>query len=480
MKIGIDAIAYYVPQQYLPIEALAEARNIEYAKLNKGLGLTSMSFPDVDEDAATMGANAVLNLFTSEELDPGTVGRLYLGTESALDSAKPTATYILDLVEQQLAISHGANCLRNVDAVDMTFACIGAVDALENACLFVGQNPEKKAIIVASDLAKYNLGSTGEYTQGAGAVALVVSIAPSIISLGSDIGVATKGERDFFKPRRTHTKAALLVEAAALLGQELTIEDAEAKVTTASGFWGGNRMLRSYVEEPVFDGQYSNFAYVSRISEALENFGTKIKINPALDWDKVVMHLPYAFQGRRMLVNFYLDWMSANGKWEDVVAIMGSEKPTDKAAAKEWVRAFSKSDYYREYVAKALAPAERASSLIGNMYTASIFMGLLSMLCDAADKGEAIAGKTIGFMGYGSGSKAKVFQGTVEAGWSKVGQLDLFNALEKRSAVDFKTYELWHNERLTAPLSPAKSGFTFTGLRTEENQEYFRDYTFTA
>lgn len=480
MKIGIDALAYYVPQQYLPIESLAEARNIEYAKLNKGLGLTSMSFPDVDEDAATMGANAVLNLFTTEPLDPSTVGRLYLGTESALDSAKPTATYILDLVEQQLTGAHGANCLRNVDAVDMTFACIGAVDALENACLFVRQNPEKKAIIVASDLAKYNLGSTGEYTQGAGAVALVVSVNPSIVSLGDEMGVATKGERDFFKPRRTHTKAELLVEAAALLGQQLSMEDAEVKVTQAEGFWGGNRMLRSYVEEPVFDGQYSNFAYVSRISEALEHFGTKVKINPALDWDKVVMHLPYAFQGRRMLVNFYLDWMQANGKWQDVVAVMGSDKPADKGEAKEWVRAFSKSDYYRAYVAKALAPAERASSLIGNMYTASIFMGLLSTLCDAADKGEAIEGNTIGFMGYGSGSKAKVFQGTVEAGWAKVGSLDLFSALENRSPVDFKTYELWHNERLTAPLSPEKSGFTFTGLRTEENQEYFRDYTFTA
>jgi hydroxymethylglutaryl-CoA synthase len=239
-------------------------------------------------------------------------------------------------------------------------------------------------------------------------------------------------------------------------------------------------MLRSYVEEPVFDGQYSNFAYVSRISEALEHFGTKVNINPALDWDKVVMHLPYAFQGRRMLVNFYLDWMQANGKWQDVVAVMGSDKPSDKGEAKEWVRAFSKSDYYRAYVAKALAPAERASSLIGNMYTASIFMGLLSTLCDAADKGDDIEGNTIGFMGYGSGSKAKVFQGTVEAGWAKVGRLNLFSALEKRSPVDFKTYELWHNERLTAPLSPEKSGFTFTGLRTEENQEYFRDYTFTA
>ena len=101
-----------------------------------------------------MGANAVLNLFTTEPLDPSTVGRLYLGTESALDSAKPTATYILDLVEQQLTGAHGANCLRNVDAVDMTFACIGAVDALENACLFVRQNPEKKAIIVRLRLSK--------------------------------------------------------------------------------------------------------------------------------------------------------------------------------------------------------------------------------------------------------------------------------------------------------------------------------------
>ncbi len=56
MKVGIHAISYYIPTQYLPIKSLANARDIEYAKLNKGLGLTSMSFPDIDEDAATMGA----------------------------------------------------------------------------------------------------------------------------------------------------------------------------------------------------------------------------------------------------------------------------------------------------------------------------------------------------------------------------------------------------------------------------------------
>lgn len=80
-------------------------------------------------------------------------------------------------------------------------------------------------------------------------------------------------------------------------------------------------------------------------------------------------------------------------------------------------------------------------------------------------------------MGYGSGSKAKVFQGTVESGWNKVAKLKLFERLEDRIAVDFTTYENWHNEKLLTPIVPNKSAFILEGLRTEENQEYFRDYT---
>ena len=114
------------------------------------------------------------------------------------------------------------------------------------------------------------------------------------------------------------------------------------------------------------------------------------------------------------------------------------------------------------------------------MYTASIFMGLLSTLCDAADKGQNIEGNTIGFIGYGSGSKAKVFQGTVEKNWNKVARLDLFNTLENRTAVSFDTYENWHNERLDSAIIPDKKGFVFKGLRTEKNQEFYRDYTFNA
>ena len=94
MKIGIDAIDYYVPPIALRIDELAKARNIPTAKLEKGLGLHAMSLTDVNEDTASLGANALLRLIENNKIDPTTIGRIYLGTESAIDAAKPIKTFI--------------------------------------------------------------------------------------------------------------------------------------------------------------------------------------------------------------------------------------------------------------------------------------------------------------------------------------------------------------------------------------------------
>jgi hydroxymethylglutaryl-CoA synthase len=51
------------------------------------------------------------------------------------------------------------------NAVDFTFACIGGVDAMQNCIDYVTLNQTKKAIVVTTDLAKYDLNSTGEYTR---------------------------------------------------------------------------------------------------------------------------------------------------------------------------------------------------------------------------------------------------------------------------------------------------------------------------
>ena len=146
MEFGIDAIDYYLPRITLKISNLAEQRNIIPAKLEKGLGLRYMALADVNEDTASMAANSLLKLIQNNNIDPTTIERIYLGTESAVDAAKPTATYAVGTVERILSTKYGERCFKNCDVVDLTFACVGAVDALENCLDWVRVNPQKKLL----------------------------------------------------------------------------------------------------------------------------------------------------------------------------------------------------------------------------------------------------------------------------------------------------------------------------------------------
>jgi hydroxymethylglutaryl-CoA synthase len=60
-----------------------------------------------------------------------------------------------------------------------TFACIAGVDAIQNCLDFIKLNPDKKAIVVTTDIAKYDLNSGVVSTQGAGALAMLLSANPN-------------------------------------------------------------------------------------------------------------------------------------------------------------------------------------------------------------------------------------------------------------------------------------------------------------
>ena len=69
-KVGIDDMAIHFPRLYMDMEDFAAMRGADYSKLNKGLGLAAMAIPDVHEDTATMGANAVCRLIDRNGIDP--------------------------------------------------------------------------------------------------------------------------------------------------------------------------------------------------------------------------------------------------------------------------------------------------------------------------------------------------------------------------------------------------------------------------
>ena len=450
IKIGIDAISFYVPELYLPIKDLAIKRGIEYAKLNKGLGLEKMAIADTDEDTVSFCSNALIRLFEDNNLDPKEIGRIYLGTESALDSSKPTATYAVEMLEKKLEDKHGLRSLKNCDVLDMKFACIGAVDALHNSLDWVSNGINRKAIVIASDLSKYELDSPGEYTQGAGAVALLITKDPSILSIDSNWGIATKSENDFFKPRRSYNKSKLLNEVIEKLDLKNDKKNIR-KLLESSKFWGdNNEIVEIYKEEPIFDGQYSNTCYNDRMSEALDHFNQLKPTNFLKDWDHLIFHLPYAFHGRRMIFNNWINWIKNNNKMDELIKEIGPIKEDIKT----WKKLASKSNLYKDFIENKIAYGEKASTVIGNMYTASIFMSLLSMLSHCAKNNININKYRVGFISYGSGSKAKIFEGEVQADWkSKISFVKLFEKLEVRKKINIVDYEKIHKNQLQGPIS---------------------------
>ena len=424
MQIGIDAINFSLPKIHLAIETLAINRNIEPEKLTKGLGLQKMAILDIHQDVVTMAANAVYKIIKENQINLEELTRIYVGSESGVDSSKPIGSYIISILESQL----GAGKLSHCDVVDMTFACIGGVDALQNCLDYIKLNPNEKAIVVTTDVAKYDLESSGEYTQGAGSIAMLVTENPRIINFGKEFGVSTQGVFDFFKPRVSISK-----------------EEITGNSNNDNWFNILENEVTFYKEQPVFDGQYSNTCYINRIVEAYQRF--KQKTGKSYEnWHSILMHLPYCFQGRRTFIEII-----ANENPE-IIDKMDGETFKDK------IKSFSKSEDYKSLVQNKIYPSEIASSQIGNIYTGSIFLGFLSTLCYYLEKENSIVGEKFGFIAYGSGSKSKVFEGEIQKDWKNAFQnLNLFETLENSHGIDFETYLKVHKKEIkTSVLNPNK------------------------
>ena len=475
-KVGIDSISYYVPSLYVDIEELAQKRNIPSEKLVYGLGLKKMATPDFDEDAASIAANSLFKLISENNINPTEIGRVYLGTESGIDSSKPTSSYVVEILEEVFADKYGDRCFKNCDIVDLTFACAGAVDALQNCCDWVRNGDNRKAVVIASDIAKYELNSTGEYTQGAGSVSMLICEDPSIISFNGSWGVSTKGIGDFFKPRRQYKKSNILIEAAKILNKDISQDEADELLEKSqSKFWSdSNDIIEVYKEEPVFEGQFSNESYKARVYEAIEDFNSQNKRNILKEWESVIFHLPYAYHGRRMITDKWIEWMEINGDSELIYSEVG--KPVSNLD-KDWIKKVSKSNVYKNFVEQKIAPGEKASSEIGNMYTASIFMSFISSLNEAISDGKDLNNKKIGFISYGSGSKAKIFEGTIQNKWiNQIKKIKLFQNLDSRKKISIDIYEKLHRRKISSNINNNQGIIKLKRIDNGEFTEGLRNY----
>ena len=185
VRVGLSGFALYVPRYRVPLEAWCGWSGQSWSKVSNVVG-RSFRQPGRHESIYTMAANAVLRLIDAYEIDPTEVGMLAFGTESSTDNSAG-AVIVRGMVDAALEQTGRPRLSRQLEVPELKHACLGGVYALKAALRYLASDGRgRKAIVVCGDVAEYERGSSGEQTQGAGAVAMLVDEAPRLFSV--DLG----------------------------------------------------------------------------------------------------------------------------------------------------------------------------------------------------------------------------------------------------------------------------------------------------
>ena len=191
--IGIDYIELATSHHVVRLDDFAEANGTDPAKFHLGLGQDEFSFPAPDEDVVTMAAAAAAPIIERS----GTEGirTMLFATESGIDQSKAAGMAVhslLDLPSQ-------------MRVVEVKEACYSATAALQAAVGIVTRSPGQRVLVIASDVARYELDTPGEPTQGAGAVAMLVSADPKLLEIEPVSGLNSADVDDFWRPNDSTT-----------------------------------------------------------------------------------------------------------------------------------------------------------------------------------------------------------------------------------------------------------------------------------
>ncbi len=383
MTVGIEKMRFATSNLYLDMTDLAHARGEDPNKYLLGIGQTEQAVVPPSQDAVTLAANAAEQLLTKQER--AEIAEIIVATESGVDHSKSVAIYVQRLLELN----------RYARAIELKQACYSGTFGLMQARDYVSLHPDKKVLVIATDIARYGLNTSGEVTQGAGAVAMLVSANPQIAVINDDSQFMTADIMDFWRPV-DHDKALV-------------------------------------------DGKYSANVYRDFFKEVWQRYQDTTGLT-LTDFDAMVFHLPFTKMGLKAL--------------RDVLP------ETDEAHAASLLAAFEASRVY--------------SKRVGNLYTGSLYLSLLSLL---ANDTQLRGGQRIGMFSYGSGAEGEFFSLTLaptfKAGLDVLGMEKL---LDQRQQLSVPAYEelfegaLWGSANQIAQSEQDPAHFVLTGVQNQQRQ----------
>lgn len=170
--VGIEALNVYCGRTYVDVPTLFAARGLDDSRIDN-LMMVRKSVALHCEDAVSFAVNAAKPLVDglSEEERAG-IELLIVGTESGVDFGKSLATYVHD----HLGLP------RSCRLFEVKQACYSGTAAVQMAASVVAASPFEgvKALVISSDVARPVPHTYVEPSQGAGAVAMLISDSPKV------------------------------------------------------------------------------------------------------------------------------------------------------------------------------------------------------------------------------------------------------------------------------------------------------------
>ncbi|WP_144765772.1 hydroxymethylglutaryl-CoA synthase [Curtobacterium sp. 9128] len=191
--IGIHDIAIATGHHVLELDDLAAQLGVDPAKYHVGIGQDAFSVPAPDEDIVTMGAAAAKQVVDRHGTDG--IRTVLFATESGIDQSKAAGVFVHGLLGLPQAVR----------VVELKQACYGGTAALQLALGIVARDPNERVLVIAADVARYDVDTAAEPTQGAGAVAMLVAGDPDLIEIEPVAGLFTADVDDFWRPNDRST-----------------------------------------------------------------------------------------------------------------------------------------------------------------------------------------------------------------------------------------------------------------------------------
>ncbi|NMV48904.1 hydroxymethylglutaryl-CoA synthase [Lactobacillus reuteri] len=352
MRIGIDKMAFATTNDYLDLVELAKERGVDPNKFTIGIGQDLQAVVPPTQDIVTLGATAAKKLLTPE-LEKN-ISTVIVATESGIDNSKASAIYIKHL----LGLSDFTR------TVEMKEACYSATAAIQFAKGVVALNPQETVLVIAADIARYGLNTPGEVTQGAGAVAMLISRNPHILTLEDTTVAYSKDIMDFWRPL--------------------------------------------YATEALVDGKYSTNVYIEIFLQTFTRYQQLTGRNLA-DFAALTFHMPFTKMGKKGLEGLLKD----------------------------------RNDEVAQRLRTQLTASQLFSRQVGNLYTGSLYLSLMSLLQNS----DLRAGSRIGLFSYGSGAEGEFYTGILEDGYEHYMN-NIQEELKHRHQVSVAEYEKLFSSQL--------------------------------